>query len=435
MPVKRISLQLRTKTTVTESAIPEQPITSSTSQDILEASKPDSVVNGRPSRLKPTVPLHMTTRRHKSVLESSQQQTTTFSETTDSTVQGRGIKDMPPKRIHATTSEAQVFDEHLKKRLRATRNSTTSLPRNVAAAQETNNIPRAFSRDAPLPPIPPKRPRGRPPLKPKPSISIEKNESAGDHLINGHKGGPPQTPELKSVAPSSSGSEIPPKKYPKKDLMAQFHQKKRLALKHASTEQIRRRQARLAAQYSALAQLAKKNNMLLVDKSIQILSNVADVDLARTEWVQNILAGLEKREEARMKQIHFEKKVNMINALHAYNAERERLENEYNRRYLELQDKYMGKAIEETTRLQREHAPLQPFEHTDFLSEPLQSSHTKEGTGGLTALIVLAERCAQEKTEGVFTGIKGVYADSSASLLQPGLVQNKASILIDRFKE
>lgn len=107
-------------------------------------------------------------------------------------------------------------------------------------------------------------------------------------------------------------------------------------MRHATTEQLRRRQARIQHQYNLLGQLAKKNNTALIDKSIEILNNVSDVDLARTEWATSILAGLEKAEEKRVEQIHFEQKIGLINAFHAYDAERQRIEEEYQVSRLEL---------------------------------------------------------------------------------------------------
>jgi len=130
--------------------------------------------------------------------------------------------------------------------------------------------------------------------------------------------------------------------------MEQYHHKQQLAMKHATTEQLRRRQARIQHQYNLLGQLAKKNNTALIDKSIEILSNVSDVDLARTEWATSILAGLEKAEEARVQQIHFEQKIGLINAFHAYDAERQRIEEEYQVSCLKLVLNISGMLIQIT---------------------------------------------------------------------------------------
>ena len=327
MPVKRISLQFRTKSVVAQPAIPEPP-TPPSSQESFSYPKAESLVKSRPSRLKPSVPLHMTTRRHKSELQSAHTQPQLSNNTSPTTtdIPENIIRKMPPKRKNGTISEYHDSDERLKKRLRGPKsNGASQSSISVDASNEENNTSREASKDTQ---IPPKRPRGRPPLKPRPSTS-EKIDITIDAANSSRKESHIQDSELKSTVTSRAPSDIVRPKVPREELFGQYYRKQANALKHATTEQIRRRQAKLAAQYSTLAQLAKKNNTWLIDKSIDVLSNVKDVDLARTEWALSILEGLEKWEDARVEQINYEKRIGLLNAFHSYNAERDRLDTEF----------------------------------------------------------------------------------------------------------
>lgn len=335
--MKRISLQLRTRSAESQPAISDTPPTTpSSSQEYSHSAKAESVGKGpRPSRLKPTVPLHMTTRRHKSGLQSSvltqSKQATKIASPSTEAEEHTIVQKMPPKRISSVVSGAQETDEHLKKRLRGPQApKTNGISHSNAGPKEANDTPRVDALK--LASSVHKRPRGRPPLRPKASLpTIEKVNTATNTPTTSRKESSyvQEVPESISNTTSRAASDIVRPKVPKKTLFDQYHSKHQLALKHATTEQLRRRQSRIQQQYNLLAQLAKKNNALLIEKSIEILNNISDVDLARTEWVASILAGLEKAEEARMKQIHFDKKVSLINAFHTYDAERQRIEAEY----------------------------------------------------------------------------------------------------------
>ena len=334
MPVKRISLQLRTKTAEAQSAISDSPSTPpSSSQENSQFKKRDSSVKGRPSRLKPTVPLHMTTRRHKSELESAYIQEETPAVMGSS--KSEQIFSISTKRIKISTSEALASDENLKKRARARINGIhNSVP--ISCAKETSEFHQESVKSTSVLGM---RPRGRPPRRPKPSLSIVSNpDITTNSSATSRKGSPFQISqgsqaseslESKSTTSSRAPSETVHLKVPRQKLVDQYHRKQWLAFNFATTEQIRKRQARLQHQYSLLAQLAKKNNTTLIDKSIDILNSISDVDLARTEWVVTILTGLEKAEQARAEQIHFEKKICLMGAFHAYDAERQRIETEY----------------------------------------------------------------------------------------------------------
>ena len=354
MPVKRISLQLRTKTAEAQPAISDPPPTPPSSQENTQSEKAEPVTKIRPSRLKPTVPLHMTTRRHKSELESAVH-------TTQSDIQGTKLESrtskvqrsststtpstfhkMPPKRINSAISGVQGSDEHMKKRLRgsqAPKANGVSYSGPQSIPKEANGTPRADS-VKPAPAVV-KRPRGRPPLKPKPSLPTVEKVDITTNTVTALCKESPLVPvqlatELKSSTNSRAPSDIVHPKVPRQTLIEQYHHKQQLAMKHATTEQLRRRQARIQHQYNLLGQLAKKNNTALIDKSIEILNNVSDVALARTEWATSILAGLEKAEEKRVEQIHFEQKIGLVNAFHAYDAERQRIKEEYHVSCLKL---------------------------------------------------------------------------------------------------
>ena len=280
----------------------------------------------------------MTTRRHKSELESANIHQ-------DTLVANRASKPEPivpalsTKRIKISTSEALDSDENLKERVRGQSAKINGIMNSVpiSSAQETSEFDRASVNSSVLG----KRPRGRPPLRPKPSLSIVSNpDITTNSSVTSSKGSPFQISQssqasetLESSSSSTTSSRAPSEivhlKVPRQTLVDQYHRKQWLAFKFATTEQIRKRQARLQQQYSLLAQLAKQNNAILIDKSIDILNSISDVDLARTEWVVTILAGLEKSELARVQQIHFEKKIGLINAFHAYDAEKQRIETEY----------------------------------------------------------------------------------------------------------
>lgn len=335
--MKRISLQLRTKTTEIQPAISDSPPTPpSSSQENPQVTKRQGLVKRRLSRLKPTVPLHMTTRRHKSELESAHIQQDTLAAMVTSKSE-QIVQVVTAKRIRATTSEG-LDDENIKKRARGQSTKTNGIMNSVPvpSAGGTSEFHRESVKSTS---VLGKRPRGRPPRRPKPSLSIVSNpDITTNSSATSRRGSPSQisqgsqaseTLESKSTTPSRAPSEIVHLKVPRKQLVDQYHQKQWLALKFATTEQIRKRQARLQQQYSLLAQLAKMNNTNLIDRSIDILDSINDVDLAQTEWVVSILAGLEKAEQARVEQLHFEKKIRLVNEFHAYGAERQRIETEY----------------------------------------------------------------------------------------------------------
>lgn len=349
MPVKRISLQLRTNTSTAEAkpAVSQtSPTPSLTSQEnTSQAAKAESGGKiPRPSRLKPTVPLHMTTRRHKSELELAAHTQPNQATKPESPKIERGnnnttttAQKMPPKRVSSAMSEAQEPHEQPKKRLRGLQQTPKTNGASQSVASSTSKQANDTSRTETIKStsMMSKRPRGRPPLKPKPSTPSEKGDITANTPTSSRKEpSPAQTVMKQSIDGNSNTVSSTPSgsagsKVSRKAVYEQYHQKQQLALKYATTEQLRRRQARIQQQYSLLAQLAKKNNTFLIDKSIEILNNISDVDLARTEWVASILAGLEKAEEARMEQIHFEKKIGLINAFHTYDAERQRIEDEY----------------------------------------------------------------------------------------------------------
>ena len=353
--MKRISFQLRSKTAEAQPAVSDPPPTPpSSSQENTQSEKAEPAAKGRPSRLKPTVPLHMTTRRHKSELESAvyiaqpdiqatkvRSRTLEAQQSTTSTTASTFHK-MPPKRINSSISGTQDSDEHMKKRLRgsqAPKANGVSYSGSPSVPKEANDTPRADSMK-PAPAVV-KRPRGRPPLKPKPSLpTVERVDTITNTATAPCKESPLVPAQVETEPKSSTNSRAPSDivraKAPRQTLTEQYHHRQQLAMRHATTEQLRRRQARIQHQYNLLGQLAKKNNTALIDKSIEILNNVSDVDLARTEWATSILAGLEKAEEKRVEQIHFEQKIGLINAFHAYDAERQRIEEEYQVSRLEL---------------------------------------------------------------------------------------------------
>ncbi|KAF8428663.1 hypothetical protein EV426DRAFT_585240, partial [Tirmania nivea] len=414
--VKRISLQLRTKTTEAQPAVSDPPPTPpSSSQEYTQSDKAEPVAKGRPSRLKPTVPLHMTTRRHKSELESAvhtappdiqatkhESRTLEVQRSTTSTTASTFDK-MPPKRINSAISGAQDSDEHMKKRLRGSQVPKTngvSYSGPSSVLKEANDTPRADT-VKPAPAVV-KRPRGRPPLKPKPSLpTVERVDITASTVTAPCKESPLVPVQIATEPKSSTNSRAPSDivrpKVPRQTLIEQYLRKQQLAMKHATTEQLRRRQARIQHQYNLLGQLAKKNNTALIDKSIEILNNVSDVDLARTEWATSILAGLEKAEEKRVEQIHFEQKIGLINAFHAYDAERQRIEEEYQQRASEIQEVYMQKSKDEIERFKWEHGLLElPNRPTESPPPEKCSTYLPRGTRNLDALAVLAQECEQQ---------------------------------------
>lgn len=438
MPVKRISLQLRTKRTKTAEAQPAisdpPPTPSSSSQENTQSEKAEPTEKGRPSRLKPTVPLHMTTRRHKSELESAVHtaqldiqaakfgsRTLEAQRSTTSTTRSTFHK-MPPKRINSAVSGAQDPDEHMKKRLRgsqATKANGVSYSDFPSVPKETNDAPRAdVVNNAPAVV---KRPRGRPPLKPKPILATIERVDITTNTVTAPCKGSPLVPVQITIEPKSSTnsratSDIVRPKVPRQTLIEQYHHKQQLAMKHATSEQLRRRQARIQLQYNLLGQLAKKNNTALIDKSIEILNNVSDVDLARTEWATSILAGLEKAEEKRVEQIHFEQKIGLINAFHAYDAERQRIEEEYRQRASEIQEAYMQKSKDEIERSIQEYRLLGlPHLTTESPSPEKRSTYPPRGTKKLDALALLAQECEQHnRVEPERTG-PGVFREVIAA--------------------
>ncbi|KAI5806518.1 hypothetical protein DFH27DRAFT_523465 [Peziza echinospora] len=432
MTSKRISLQLRTRAAGDSSPSQQQQQSEAHAREAAER-RPQSTaataapaesaatlltLKGRSSRLRPTVPLHMTTRRKKSVLETTQpplhpqpppppapapvpvppptpspaEPQPQHCSPTPQRPNPPHKPEMPPKR---TMSSHIPEDEHPKKRLRGQSATSPSEVTPPEISQATNPLvvsdiqPIQFlqASQAPM-----KRPRGRPPSKLKAAALAEKNGIVQCAVVK--EPSSLNTPEIKSAAASTAPSDIVHRKVPQKDVMEQYHRKQQLAFKHATTDQLRRRQARLQSHYFALAQLAKKNNALLVDKSIEILNNVNDIDLARTKWVGDILAGLEKREEARVEQIHFEKRVRMIDAHHTYTATKERILNEYDNRCVDARKKFLESASEEMSRLKRRYSPLDDPEEFDAVFSPQSTPQTyvnhNTATGGLDVLADLA---------------------------------------------
>lgn len=280
----------------------------------------------RASRLQPTMPLHMTTRR---ALNKSSPPPESESKTP---VPADLPRTKSPKRSAPPDDQPTEVEDHPKKRLRSSQGG--SLPKAADSkaptpkASESETKPNDIGGDTLTMP----KKRGRPPR------THSEETTSGDSskpVRNSATGARKQTTSPTTGAQSNKKGPASSKKNPsskkpslrvsKAEMQEQYLNKRELARKYASVEQLHQRQAKLAAQYSLMASLAKETNLILIDKSIELLNNTHDAELGATAWAHSILQGLEKKETERFEQIEYERRLGLIDARHEFNCERKAL--------------------------------------------------------------------------------------------------------------